>query len=438
MLNRYSTTKMRDLWSLQYKFSVWEKIELGACEYWFNQGKIPQNDWDAIQKKTSFNVERIQEIESEIHHDVLAFLTNMAENIGTSSRYVHFGLTSSDVVDTATSCIIIESSKLIISACKTFLNNLHKQAEQHKNVIVVGRTHGIHAEPTTLGIKLLGFYAEGFRNYTRLVDAFNEIAYGKISGAVGTYSQVPTDLEKFVLEKLSLQPEPISTQVIPRDRHANLLNAIALAGQGLARLAQEIRLLQKTESGEVQEPFQAHQKGSSAMPHKKNPILCERICGLARILTGYASSGMDNVLLWHERDISHSSAERILFPDALSLIEYMYIKLDFVIRNLYVSERNSKEVLNKTRGLIYSSRALLLITEELQITREKAYDIVQSLAMQVWDDPKNTYFPDQLRQHPALSQISEKQWDKVFDAKDFLTNIDHIFQSVNDSYCKSF
>ena len=426
MIDRYSTKEMRSLWSLEYKFEIWKQIEILACEYWFQAGHIPEDEWDQIRGKAVLSVERILELEKTLQHDVISFTTNLAENIGPASRHIHFGLTSSDVVDTAFSFTIQEAGALIIKRYQAILQVLYKKANKYKDQIAVGRTHGVHAEPTTIGLKLLGYFAESKRNYNRIKKALEECSFGKISGAVGTYSQLPPKLEEFVLNRLDLKPEEVSTQVVPRDRHANLLNSFALAAQGLARLAQEIRLLQKTESRELEEPFQSAQKGSSAMPHKKNPILCERICGLARVIKNYASSGMDNILLWHERDISHSSAERMIFPDVFSLLEYILIKLEFVLENLIVSADRCEKVLSMTNGLLFSSRALLVITRELQITREEAYTIVQGLADKVWASD-NIHLNDLLRNDTRLQKISPEKWDEVFNIKDFLKNIDHIF-----------
>ena len=427
MIDRYASKEMRSLWSLEHKFSIWKEIEIFSCEYWHNTGKISAADFSDIKERAAFSVERILEIENTLHHDVIAFTTNLAENIGPASRFVHFGLTSSDVVDTAFSFMIQEAGVYILNQFQKYLDVLKAQAIRYKNQILVGRTHGVHAEPTTLGLKLLGFYEESKRNYIRLQLAFDECAYGKISGAVGTYSQLPLDLEKFVLTQLNLKVEPVSTQVVPRDRHAFLLNMIALTAQGLARLAQEIRLLQKTESREVEEPFQQGQKGSSAMPHKKNPILCERICGIARVLSGYAMSSYENILLWHERDISHSSAERIIFPDATSLIEYLLLKATFVIENLDVSPERCETVFNETSGLLFSSRALLVITQKLNITREEAYTIVQNVAMKVWSNPQKYHLRKLLEDHPDLSELSSHEWDQVFNVNDFLSNIEGIY-----------
>lgn len=418
---------MRDLWSLQAKFDVWKEIEIAACQFWHQQGKISKEDMIAIESKADFSVDRVLEIESETHHDVIAFLTNMAENIGPASRHVHFGLTSSDIVDTGLSVLCLKSLDLIENAFKTFLDALKKQAIHYKTQIAVGRTHGIHAEPTTLGLKLLGFHAESARNLARLKAAREAISYGKISGAVGTYSQLPPELEQFVLEKINLKVEPVSTQVVPRDRHAELLNALALTAGGLARLAQEIRLMQKSESREVEEPFQKGQKGSSAMPHKRNPILCERICGLARVISGYAQTGLQNIGLWHERDISHSGAERVILPDATSLLEYMLQKMTFVIENIHVYPENLDRVLNHTSGLLYSSRALLKVTEELGCTREDAYAIIQSEAMAVWASHGKENLRSRLEQREDLKSIQSKDWDIVFDPADFLVHVDHIF-----------
>ena len=429
MIERYSTKEMRYLWSLEHKFETWKRIEVLACEYWFQAGNISQNDWEQIRDKASFSVERILELEKILHHDVIAFTTNLAENIGHASRHVHFGLTSSDILDTAFSFIIQEAGALILTQYQTFLDALYQKARQYKDQIMVGRTHGIHAEPTTVGLKLLGYFAESRRNYDRLRKALEECSFGKISGAVGTYSQTPIELEEFVLSRLNLKPEEVSTQVVPRDRHANLLNAFALVAQGLARLAQEVRLLQKTESREIEEPFQEGQKGSSAMPHKKNPILCERVCGLARIIVANTSAGMNNILLWHERDISHSSVERMIFPDTCSLLEYMLIKMRFITENLVISSKRCETVLSMTNGLLFSSRTLLIIIRELGITREEAYTIVQELANRVWSS-EVFHLKTLLKKDQRLRKIPSKKWDEVFDTKDFLKNIESVFKRL--------
>jgi len=430
MIDRYSTREMQHLWTLEYKFEVWKKIEIYACHYWHKQGKISDSEMNDIETKADFNTERVLEIENEVHHDVIAFLTNMAEYIGPASRYVHFGLTSSDVVDTGLSAITTDACRLIEKAYNRYLKVLYQKAIEHKELIVVGRTHGVHAEPTTLGLKLLGYYEEARRNYIRFVQAMEEISYGKISGAVGTYSQLPPELESYVLEKLGLKVEPVSTQVVPRDRHAALLNAISLSAQGIARLAQEIRLMQKSESREIEEPFQKGQKGSSAMPHKRNPILCERMSGISRVLLGYAQTASLNIGLWHERDISHSSAERIILPDATSLFEYMLIKMHFVVENLIVHKEECERTLNATRGLIFSSRALLKITEGLKISREDAYALVQKEAMAVWENPDGPGLRERLMKIPQLSSISGETWNETFDPKAFLHNINSIFNRI--------
>lgn len=430
MIERYSSSKMRHLWSLQNKFEIWKQIEIYACEYWHQQGRIPEDDLKAIKEKADFNVDRVLEIEREVHHDVIAFLTDMAERIGPASRFVHFGLTSSDIGDTAGAVILQQTGELILDSYRQYLTALYGKAVEMKDQVAVGRTHGVHAEPTTLGLKLLGYYQEALRNYKRLKSAFDEAAYGKISGAVGTYSQLPPELEEYVLNKLNLKVEPVSTQVIPRDRHAHLMNAISLTAQGIARLAQEVRLMQKTESREVEEPFRSGQKGSSAMPHKRNPILCERINGLARVIMGHANAASQNVLLWHERDISHSSAERMILPDATSLLEYMLDKMVFIVGNLHVYPANCERVLDHTRGLLYSSRALLVVTEELGISREEAYAIVQTEAMQVWNDPSSPSLRERLEKLDTLKSVSKEKWNEVFDPRLFLKNVDVIFNRV--------
>lgn len=430
MIERYSTPEIRKLWSLERKFEVWRDIEIAACEYWHAQGRLTDTELNEIRTKSTFTVERINQIENEVHHDVIAFLTALAENIGPASRHVHFGLTSSDVVDTAQMLLILEAGALIDKALVKLLVSLHNFAVKYKDLVVAGRTHGVHAEPTTLGLKFLGFYAEIARGRERLARALDECRYGKISGAVGTYSQMPPALEAYVLEKFGLKSEPVSTQVIPRDRHAYFIQSIALIGQGLYRLMQEIRLLQRTEGREVEEPFQKGQKGSSAMPHKRNPILAERICGLARVLSGYAATAENNVPLWHERDISHSGAERVILPDATALVEYMLLKSAFVVENLHVHEKNCERVLDATHGLLFSSRALLTVTATAKISREDAYAIVQQAAMDTWADPEGGNLRQRLENNPALSAVSKKDWDEVFDAKSFLVHVDAIFARV--------
>lgn len=430
MIERYSTPEIRKLWSLERKFEVWRDIEIAACEYWHAQGRLTDTELNEIRTKSTFTVDRINQIENEVHHDVIAFLTALAENIGPASRHVHFGLTSSDVVDTAQMLLILEAGALIDKALVKLLVSLHNFAVKYKDLVVAGRTHGVHAEPTTLGLKFLGFYAEIARGRERLARALDECRYGKISGAVGTYSQMPPALEAYVLEKFGLKSEPVSTQVIPRDRHAYFIQSIALIGQGLYRLMQEIRLLQRTEGREVEEPFQKGQKGSSAMPHKRNPILAERICGLARVLSGYAATAENNIPLWHERDISHSGAERVILPDATALVEYMLLKSAFVVENLHVHEKNCERVLDATHGLLFSSRALLTVTATAKISREDAYAIVQQAAMDTWADPEGGNLRQRLENNPALSAVSKKDWDEVFDAKSFLVHVDAIFARV--------
>ena len=430
MIERYSTPEIRRLWSLQRKFEVWRDIEIAACEYWHTKGNITDAELNDIRTKSTFTVERISEIEAEIHHDVIAFLTALAENIGPASRHVHFGLTSSDVSDTAQMLLLVEAGELIRKAMRGLLQAIYKLAVDHKDLVVAGRTHGVHAEPTTLGLKFLGHYAELHRADARLAHAIEDCRYGKISGAVGTYSQMPPELEAYVLKKFNLKPETVSTQVIPRDRHAYFLQAIALTGQALYRLMQEIRLLQRTEGREVEEPFQKGQKGSSAMPHKRNPILAERICGLARVLSGYATTAEYNIPLWHERDISHSGAERVILPDATALVEYMLIKSQFVIENLQVHPKNIERVLDATHGLLFSSRALLTVTAQTAMSREDAYAIVQSAAMATWENPGSGNLRSRLESHESLKSISKAEWDNVFDARSFLTHVDTIFARV--------
>ncbi|MCS6971895.1 MAG: adenylosuccinate lyase [Leptospiraceae bacterium] len=427
MIARYSTAAMRQLWSDEHKFSLWRDIEIAACEFWHSQGKISDSEMEEIRSRAQFSVTRIEEIEKTVQHDVIAFLTNLAENIGPAARHVHFGLTSSDVVDTAQMLLLQQAGALIDRAFVSLLSALYQFAQKHRDLIVAGRTHGVHAEPTTLGLKFLGHYAELLRARERFLHALEDCRYGKISGAVGTYSQMPPELESYVLAKFGLKVEPVSTQVIPRDRHAYLLQAIALSGQALYRLMQEIRLLQRTEGREIEEPFQEGQKGSSAMPHKRNPVLAERICGLARVLLGYAATAENNIPLWHERDISHSGAERIILPDATSLLEYMLLKSAFVVQNLHVHEDNCARVLAATHGLLFSSRALLAITEKTGMSREEAYAIVQQAAMATWENPQVGDLRSRLERDARLAALKSEDWDAVFDARSFLQHVGKIF-----------
>jgi adenylosuccinate lyase len=382
MIERYSLPEMATLWSAQHKTDKWLQVELLVCEGWAREGVIPQ---DAIEKirQATYDLERMQEIEQETHHDVISFLRSVQERLGPEGRFIHLGLTSSDVLDTGLAAQIKEAGFLLTSSLNTLTEVVARAAVQYKYTLMVGRTHGIHAEPLTFGLKLALWVDELRRNQRRLAEALEQVTVGKISGAVGTHATVPPQIEEFVCEKMGLGVAPISSQIVQRDRHAHFMTALALIGSSLEKMAQEIRHLQRTEVGEAFEPFGSGQQGSSAMPHKRNPELCERICGLARVLRGFAVTAMENVALWHERDISHSSAERIIIPDACILLHYMLHIFTRVMKDLQVDAQRMQANLNMTGGLIYSQRILLALIDK-GVSRQEAYMMVQRNAKRVW------------------------------------------------------
>ncbi len=372
---------MANIWTLKNKFQRWLDVEIAACEAQSEMGRIPAAALQVIKSRAAFDVQRIDEIEKTTQHDVIAFLTSVAEKVGPEARFIHLGLTSSDVVDTAFSLVCMQATDLVLEEIDRLCAVLKKRALEFKSTPCMGRTHGVHAEPMTFGMKLALAYAEMGRSRQRLLDARQSIAVGKLSGAVGTYSNMDPEVENAVCRKLGLQILPISTQIIQRDRHAQLISALAILAGSLERLATEVRGLQKTECGEVEEPFGAGQKGSSAMPHKKNPIICERITGLARVLRGYALAAFENQSLWHERDISHSSTERVIFPDAFTSIDYMLAKMTWVIEGLVVYPQRMLENIDALGGLVFSGR-LLVTLAEAGMTRDEAYAMVQRHAME--------------------------------------------------------
>jgi adenylosuccinate lyase len=382
MIERYSLPEMATIWSAQHKTDKWLQVELLVCEGWAREGVIPQ---DAIEKirQATYDLERMQEIEQETHHDVISFLRSVQERLGPEGRFIHLGLTSSDVLDTGLAAQIKEAGFLLTSSLNTLTEVVARAAVQYKYTLMVGRTHGIHAEPLTFGLKLALWMDELRRNQRRLAEALEQVTVGKISGAVGTHATVPPQIEEFVCEKMGLGVAPISSQIVQRDRHAHFMTALALIGSSLEKMAQEIRHLQRTEVGEAFEPFGSGQQGSSAMPHKRNPELCERICGLARVLRGFAVTAMENVALWHERDISHSSAERIIIPDACILLHYMLHIFIRVMKDLQVDAQRMQANLNMTGGLIYSQRILLALIDK-GVSRQEAYMMVQRNAKRVW------------------------------------------------------
>ena len=429
MIERYSNPEISSIWKLDSKYKFWLEVELAVCRAWQRRGVIPQKDLESIEKKATFQRERIAEIEEEVQHDMIAFLSNLRENIGPAGRYVHYGLTSSDVGDTALNLQIHASNELLLKCLDKLIANVAIQAKKYKGQAMIGRTHGIHGEPTTLGLKLALFYAELQRNRKRLVQADAEISVGKLSGAVGTFSNIDPDLEAEVCQELKLEVDPITTQVVGRDRHAFYCAVLGIVAGSLERMAQEIRLLQKSEGREVEEPFSKGQKGSSAMPHKRNPVICERICGLARVIQANVQVAYRNIPLWHERDISHSSAERVILPDSIISLEYLLDKMDYVISNLHVYPENMQNVLETTRGLLFSQRLLLNLIEK-GMEREDAYSCVQAMCMDVWAD-KQLSLAVAAKKNPQIMQhLNEKELSHIFELAYYLRNIDKIFERV--------
>jgi adenylosuccinate lyase len=382
MIERYSLPEMAAIWSASHKTDTWLRVELLVCEGWAREGIIPQEAMEKI-RRASYRAERMQEIEQETHHDVISFLRSIQEQLGPEGRFIHLGLTSSDVLDTGLAAQLKEAGILLTTSLAELVQTVAQAAVQYKYTLMVGRTHGIHAEPTTLGLKLALWVDELRRGQERLAAALEEVTVGKISGAVGTHATVPPQIEEFVCEEMGLGVEPISSQIVQRDRHAHFITSLALLGSSLEKMAQEIRHLQRTEISEAFEPFAAGQQGSSAMPHKRNPELCERICGLARVLRGFAVTAMENIALWHERDISHSSAERIIIPDACILAHYMLHTFTHVMSGLQVDVERMQANLNMTGGLIFSQRILLALIDK-GVGRQEAYKMVQRSAKKVW------------------------------------------------------
>jgi len=429
MIERYSNPEISRIWTLENKYRIWLWIELEVCEAWYRRCLIPEEDIDQIRKKANFDVKRIAEIEEEVQHDVIAFLTNVKEHVGKAGRWIHYGLTSSDVGDTALSIQLVQSADIILRRIDSVLEILKKRALEFKDLIMIGRTHGIHGEPITLGLKFAHFYAEMLRNKERLIEAKRQIAVGKLSGAVGTFSNLNPDLEEEVCERLGLIPEKIATQVISRDRHAFFISVLGIIAGTLERMAQEIRLLQKTEGREIEEPFAEGQKGSSAMPHKRNPVISERICGLARVIQSNVMTALRNMPLWHERDISHSSAERVILPDSTIALDYILDKMCYILNNLHVYPENIQRVLNATRGLIFSQKVLLALVQK-GLEREESYKIVQGLAMEVWNDPNLHFKEEILRRDIFRKYLTEKEVEEIFDLKAFLKNVDAIYKRL--------
>ncbi|MBI3312975.1 MAG: adenylosuccinate lyase [Candidatus Omnitrophica bacterium] len=427
MISRYTRPEMGKIWSEENKVQKWLDVELAALEGLAHYGYIPGDIPKKVRDKAGFNLERIREIEKVVQHDVIAFLTNLAEHVGPVGRYVHFGLTSSDILDTALALQLKEASVILIRELKKLIEIIRKKAGEHKNTLMVGRSHGVHAEPTTFGLKMALFYEEFKRNLKRLESAAETVSYGKISGAVGTFANVHPQVEDYVCKKLGLKPAPVSTQILQRDRHAEYLTTLAIIGGSLEKLATEIRGLQKTETLEVQEFFGEGQKGSSAMPHKRNPITCERIAGLSRILRGNAMAALENIALWHERDITHSSVERVIFPDSTILLDYMISLMQAVIKDLVVNKENMRVNLEKTRGMIFSQGLLLKLIEK-GMTREAAYKCVQDCAKKVWENNRLKLEDVALAEKRVAKVLTPAEIKEVFSYKYHTKNVPHIFK----------
>lgn len=428
MIARYTRPEMGKIWTLENKYAKWLDVELAVCDAWAELGEIPSEALNTIKKKARFDVERIEEIEKTVKHDVIAFLTSVAENVGPESRYIHKGLTSSDVVDTALSLLMRDASNIIIDDIKTLMTVLKEQALKYKDTPCIGRSHGVHAEPMTFGLKFALWYEEMRRNLERMKRAKEVISIGKISGAVGTFSNIPVEIEEKVCKRLGLKPEPVATQVVQRDRHAEYLLTLAIIAATIEKIAIEIRHLQRTEVLEAEEPFEAGQKGSSAMPHKRNPVGCENLSGLARVVRANALASLENIALWHERDISHSSVERIIIPDSSILIDYMLNRLTGILENLQVYPERMKENMQRSYGLFNSQRVMLALTEK-GLTREEAYLIVQRNAMKSWKERKD-FKGLLLKDRDVKRYLTPKEIERLFDLGNYFKNIDYILRRV--------
>jgi len=428
MIERYTTPQMKFLWSDQNRFQKWLDIEILACEAMAQRGIIPKPALSKIKKKAKFDVKRITKIEEKTKHDVIAFLTNVAENVGEASKYVHFGLTSSDILDTSLSLLMREAGELILQDLQKLSRSIKKKAYKFKRTPMMGRTHGVHAEPITLGLKFALWFTELQRHLERLKKAIEIISVGKISGAVGTFSNLNPKVEEYVCKKLKLKPAPISSQIIQRDRHAEFLTTLALIASSIEKFATEIRNLQRTEILELEEGFSKGQKGSSVMPHKRNPITCERLCGLARLVRTNAQASLENITLWHERDISHSSVERVIIPDSTILIDYMLIQFSRIVENLLVYPQNMMANLNRTKGMIFSGRLLLELSRKTR-SKEEAYQIVQDNAMKAWRENKS--FKNLIQNDKKVKRyLSRQKIENCFSLDHYLKHVDYIFKRV--------
>ena len=428
MIERYTRPGMGAIWTEENRYRKWLAVELAVCDAWTKLGKIPRPANRTIRAKAGCSVDRIDAIEKVVKHDIIAFLTSVAENVGPDSRYIHLGLTSYDVVDTALSLLIKESLEKVLGDLRAFRQLLKKQALKHRKTICIGRTHGIHAEPVTFGFKLLVWYEEVGRHIGRLENALRTISVGRISGSVGTYIHLDPRVEVMALKKLKLEPAKVSTQVLQRDRHAEVLSALALLASSLEKFAVEIRHLQRTEVLEVEEPFTRGQKGSSSMPHKKNPVRAERISGLSRIIRGNLQTALENIALWHERDISHSSTERLIFPDSFILADFMLAEMTDIIKNWTVHPDRMKDNIDLTRGLVFSQSVLLALTKK-NVSREDAYQLVQRNSLKAWDEKRD--LKGLVLDDPDIRAVlTPEEIERSFSLDPYLEKIDYIFERV--------
>ena len=427
MISRYTLPEMGKIWDDEFKFATWLKIEVLACEARYEMGEILKEDLEIIKNKSSFDTKRILEIEETTKHDVIAFLTNVAEYVGPASRHIHYGMTSSDILDTTLAYQMKTAGEILLKQLFDLKAVIKNRAIEHKNTVCIGRSHGIHAEPTTMGLKFALWYEETKRNIRRLQNAIETISVGQISGAVGTFEHLSPKVEEYVCKKMGLKPASVSTQIIQRDRHAEFMNTLAIIGATLEKISIEIRHLQRTEVLEAEEYFSKGQKGSSAMPHKRNPIISERVTGLARILRANAIASMENVALWHERDISHSSVERIIIPDSCIASNYSLDLMIKLTKNLLIYPENMIKNLNLTRGLIFSQTVLLKLVDK-GLSREDAYRIVQTSAMDVWANNDKFLKDELLKSNEIMNIITEKELNEIFDTNKILKNVDYIFQ----------
>ncbi|MDN6291752.1 MAG: adenylosuccinate lyase [Tetragenococcus halophilus] len=428
MLDRYTRKEMGKIWSDENRYNAWLAVEILADEAWTELGEIPQEDMKNIKDKASFDITRIQEIEAQTKHDVVSFTRAVSESLGQESKWIHYGLTSTDVVDTAYGYLMKQANEILRQDLKKFAEVIAAKAKEYKYTVMMGRTHGVHAEPTTFGLKLALWYAEVKRHIERFEHAASGVEAGKISGAVGTFANTPPFVEQYVCEKLGLRAQDISTQVLPRDLHAEYIASMALVATSIEKFGTEIRGLQKSETREVEEFFSKGQKGSSAMPHKRNPIGSENMAGLARVIRGHVITAYEDVTLWHERDISHSSAERVILPDTTILLDYMLTRFTNILENLTVLPENMKKNMGATYGLIYSQHVLLKLIDH-GMTREEAYDLIQPKTAQAWDE--QTDFRSLLEKDADITSVlSKEDLDDAFDYRYHLKNVDEIFKRV--------